>query len=88
MKEDELRKMHRYRIKDNYVIFDIKVGGDQRVRLMSSLLRCLRTDSTDSISTPGKGGHSHSETRIENNSLNSIFTVSDGRTRCCMFANT
>ena len=26
MKEDELRKMHRYRIKDNYVIFDIKVG--------------------------------------------------------------
>jgi len=28
MKEDELRKMHRYRIKDNYVIFDIKVPQD------------------------------------------------------------
>ena len=25
VKDDELKKMHRYRIKDNYVIFDIKV---------------------------------------------------------------
>merc|ERR1719288_502636 len=27
-KDDDLKKMHRYRIKDNYVIFDIKVPQD------------------------------------------------------------
>ena len=35
VKDDDLKKMHRYRIKDNYVIFDIKVGEIQSLAVRS-----------------------------------------------------
>jgi len=50
VKDDDLKKMHRYRIKDNYVIFDIKVPQDgqygldiyTRERWEDKMLHCCK----------------------------------------------
>ena len=52
VKDDELKKMHRYRIKDNYVIFDIKVGGIRRTQ------RFFLWKNVNECRLPGSSGRS------------------------------
>ena len=65
VREEELKQGARYRIKDNYVIFDIKVVSQQRKEEKyrdDDIFRCLRTVSTGWTSTPGRTGRTRCST--------------------------